>query len=169
AIRNPASFVPSILTRLSPEHAEQVLRDTDITALRWSDMVHRIRAEAPSVRLTLWCNEDTPLIWAEIVRELAALEHGEKIQGGFALLSEIMSREGMARFRAYLHEHPEMTEMQKRRVIAAFLDKFAIDEELEEELDLPGWTEEHVELLTEIYDEDVLEIQRIPGVTMIAP
>ena len=59
--------------------------------------------------------------------------------------------------------------MQKRRVIAAFLDKFALDEEIEEELDMPGWTEELVAELTEVYDEDVLAIQRIPGVTVLTP
>ncbi|MFC3613569.1 hypothetical protein ACFORG_07335 [Lutimaribacter marinistellae] len=169
AIRNPASFVPVILSRLSTEHRDQILRTTDIGALRWSDLIHRIREEAPQVRLTIWCNEDTPLIWGEVVRELAGLDHGEKIKGGFALLAEIMSQEGMSRFRTYLHEHPELTEMQKRRVISAFLDKYAIDEALEEELDLPGWTEDHIEALTEIYDDDVLEIQRIPGVSFIAP
>ncbi len=54
-------------------------------------------------------------------------------------------------------------------MIAAFLDKFAIEEELEEELDIPGWSEEVVDTLTEIYDEDVFEISRIPGVTFISP
>ena len=128
-----------------------------------------IREAAPNVPITLWCNEDTPLIWAQIIRDLAGLEHGEKITGGFDLLSDIMSREGMRRFRAYLHEHQGMTEMQKRRVIAAFLDKFALEDALEEELDIPGWTDELVEELTEIYDEDVFHIQRMPGVQMITP
>jgi hypothetical protein len=54
-------------------------------------------------------------------------------------------------------------------VIAAFLDKFALDDEIEEELDMPGWTEALVDDLSDQYDEDVLAIQRMPGVTMIAP
>ena len=80
-----------------------------------------------------------------------------------------MSKEGMERFRAYLKSHPTMTEMQKRRVIAAFLDKFAIEEEIEEELDAPGWTDETVEAVTEVYEEDMLAVGRIPGVSLIAP
>ena len=43
------------------------------------------------------------------------------------------------------------------------------EDELEEELDLPGWTEELVEDMTEIYDEDVFRIQRIPGINLIMP
>ena len=59
--------------------------------------------------------------------------------------------------------------MQKRRVIAAFLDKFAREDMIVEELDLPGWTDAMVNELTEIYDDDVFEISRIPGVNFIAP
>jgi hypothetical protein len=62
-----------------------------------------------------------------------------------------------------------MTEMQKRRVISAFLDKFALDEEIEEELDVAGWDDQLMDDMTDVYDEDMLEVQRIPGVTLIAP
>ena len=62
-----------------------------------------------------------------------------------------------------------MTEMQKRRVISAFLDKFALEEEVEEEVDLAGWDDDLMDDMTDVYDEDMLEVQRIPGVTLIAP
>ena len=80
-----------------------------------------------------------------------------------------MSDEGMKRFRAYLKDHPVMTEHQKRRAIAAFLDKYALEGEVEEELDMPGWTEELVEDMTEAYDEDVATIATIPGVRVLLP
>ena len=99
------------------------------------------------------------------MREIAGLELGQGIIGEFDLLREIMSTEGMRRFEAYLQSHPDMTEMQKRRVISAFLDKFA----LEEEVDLAGWDDDLMDDMTDVYDEDMLEVQRIPGVTLIAP
>ncbi len=80
-----------------------------------------------------------------------------------------MSKEGMQRFAAYLKSHPDMTEIQKRRVISAFLDKFALEEEIEVELDLAGWTKDLMDDMTDVYDEDMLEVQRIPGITLIAP
>lgn len=169
AIRNPASFVPMILGKAPDKVIKKTLNALDPQTLRWSDTIAQIRAQAPGVPVTLWCYEDAPLIWAQIIREMAGLEHGEKITGGFDLLAQIMSNEGMKRFRAYLHEHPNMPEMQKRRVIAAFLDKFVIEDELEQELDLPGWTEALVDNMTEIYDEDVYQLQRMPGVNVITP
>ena len=52
-------------------------------------------------------------------------------------------------------------------VITAFLDKYALDEEIEEEVDLPGWTPELIDHLTAVYDDDMIEIGRIPGVTVL--
>lgn len=168
-LRNPASFLPAVLDRVGVAKRDEILAALDPYRLRWSDMLVSLRAALPDMPILLWCNEDTPLIWAQIIRELAGLPSGQKIIGGFDLLGEIMSKDGMRRFRAYLKEHPNMSELQKRRVIAAFLDKFAIEEELEEELDLPGWTVELVEEMTVLYDDDMLRIQQIPGVQIISP
>jgi hypothetical protein len=68
-----------------------------------------------------------------------------------------------------MHTHPDMSEIQKRRVIVAFLDKFALEDEIEEELDMPGWTDDLVQELTDLYDRDIETVRRIAGVTMIAP
>ena len=74
----------------------------------------------------------------------------------------------MQRFRAYLKSHPAMTEQQKRRVIAAFLDKFAIPDAIEEDLNAPGWTEETIEAMTEIYESDMAEVASILGISVSA-
>ncbi|WP_299657395.1 hypothetical protein [uncultured Tateyamaria sp.] len=169
AIRNPGTFLPSLFNNAPQDDMDAFLRGADPYSIRWSDTLAAIRSAAPEVTITTWCFEDMPMLWAQIVRELAGLEHGEKIIGGFDLLSEIMSKEGMQRFRAYLKSHPTMTEMQKRRVIAAFLDKFAIEEEIEEELNAPGWTDAVIDAMTEVYEEDMERVARIPGVTLITP
>ncbi|WP_299041092.1 hypothetical protein [uncultured Tateyamaria sp.] len=169
AMRNPATFLPALFDQAPQDDMQGFLRGADPYAIRWSDTLSAIRSAAPDVTITTWCFEDMPMLWAQIVREMAGLEHGEKIVGGFDLLSEIMSKEGMQRFRSYLKSHPMMTEMQKRRVIAAFLDKFAIEDEIEEELNAPGWTEDVIDAMTDIYEEDMERVARIPGVTFIAP
>ncbi|WP_101068598.1 hypothetical protein [Roseovarius salinarum] len=169
AIRNPATFLPAIFRETPFENFTDFMDGVDPLEMRWSEMLTRIRAAVPGLQITVWCNEDTPFIWAEIVREMAGLDPTVPFEGEHALLSEIMTDTGMQRFNAYLESHPGMPEVQKRRVIAAFLDKFARETEIEEELDVPGWTEAFVDRLSEIYDEDVYEIQRMPGVTMIAP
>lgn len=167
ALRNPASLLPAMYGQSPKTSMAGYLGVSDPRNIRWSDTLHAIHNAVPDVSITVWCSEDTPLIWTQIVREIAGLELGQGIVGEFDLLREIMSTEGMRRFEAYLQSHPDMTEMQKRRVISAFLDKFALEEEVEEEVDLAGWDDDLMDDMTDVYDEDMLEVQRIPGVTLI--
>lgn len=169
AIRNPATFLPAILEKASPRRIIEVLSSCDPVNLRWSNTLLQIREAVPDVQLTVWCNEDLPLIWGQVIREMAGIGMGEKIEGNFDLLNEIMTKEGIKRFHSYIRQQPDMNEMQLRRVMVAFLDKYAKDDELEEELDLPGWTEELVDDLTLAYDQDVIRIQRIPGINFVSP
>ncbi|PVA10643.1 hypothetical protein DC366_07080 [Pelagivirga sediminicola] len=169
AICNPATFLPTILAQTKFDSIGAYLGGTDPREMRWSDMIGQVREAIPNVPITVWCNEDTPLIWGQILREMAGVDHGVPLKGEHALLREIMTKAGMARFDAYLADHPGMTEMQKRRVISAFLDKFADQDAIEEELDLPGWTEELVDELSDLYDEDAYRIGRIPGISLITP
>lgn len=168
-LRNPATFFPAILPKTPFETIDDLLNGVDPGAFRWSDMVRRLREAHPDMPMTIWCNEDTPLIWAQVVRELAGLDPNASFNGEFLLINEIMTEEGVQRFESYMSGQTEMTEIQKRRVIVAFLDKFVKEEEIEEELDLPGWSEALIDRLTEAYDEDVYEVARVSGVNMIAP
>jgi hypothetical protein len=172
-LRNPATFLPALRSLLpDPEDDVEGMITPDITdprSLRWSELISRIKAMVPDIEITLWCNEDTPLLWAHLIRELTGLAPNTKITGGFDLLSDIISKPGMQRFRAFLKKHPNMNEMQKRRVITAFLDKYALDDAISEEVDMPGWTDALIEDLTQLYEEDLYLIQRLPGVELIVP
>ncbi|MEM9349718.1 MAG: hypothetical protein AAGA47_05615 [Pseudomonadota bacterium] len=168
-LRNPATFVPAVVGGLPENIQASVAAQVDPFDLRWSEVITRFREACPQAEFTVWCNEDTPLLWTQLIQEMSGLEHGTPIVGGFDLLAEIMTEEGYKRFLSYLKSHPPQTEVQTRRIVAAFLDKFAIEEQLEEELDMPGWTEETVDALTEIYEEDVYAIDRLPGVNLITP
>lgn len=168
-IRNPATFLPAIHDGSGIDQFDDFMRGISPAEVRWSDLIARIRAMLPNATLTVWCNEDTPLIWAQLIRELAGVDPLTKITGGFDLLSTIMSPEGMKRFVAYLKANPPQTEQQKRRIIAAFLERYALDDEVEDEIDIPGWTNDTVAHLTALYDDDIDRIARMPGVNFIAP
>tara|TARA_R110002124_G_scaffold233481_5_gene398880 strand:+ start:134 stop:1009 length:876 start_codon:yes stop_codon:yes gene_type:complete len=169
AIRNPAGLLP-ILRAVALDQSDAAFwGERHPQDVRWSECLSAIRQAAPEIPITVWCNEDMPLIWSQIMREMAGLAPDAKVAGGFDLLATIMSKEGMQRFRSYLDSHPEMSELQKRRVISAFLDKFALADEIEEELDMPGWTDALVEELSDLYDADMDAIQQIPGITMVTP
>lgn len=169
AIRNPATLLPILYAKSSATSPDAFWGAKTPREMRWSSTVDLLRQAVPGVPITLWCNEDTPLLWGHIIRQMAGLPDDQKIIGGFDLLSTIMSAEGMKRFRAYLKDHPVMSEAQKRRAIAAFLDKYAIDDLVEEELDMPGWTDDLVDEMTDIYDADVARIAGMDGVRVLMP
>ncbi|MEP2642789.1 hypothetical protein [Roseobacter sp.] len=169
AVKNPASFMPAVYQRSPKNGLAEFTDGVDPHRIYWSDTVTRILDAAPGVKITIWCSEDAPLIWSQVLREMGGVGPADDIEGSYDLLEDIMAKEGMTRFRAFLEKHPNMTELQKRRAIVAFLEAFAIPEEIEEELDMPGWTTDTVDALTEIYDDDIAAMERMPGVRVITP
>ena len=168
-LRNPATQIPAVWGGLNGTSFDQFLNGADPLAARWSDVVAAIAAANPGAPLIVWCNEDTPLIWPEVMRAVA--DHGDavRLKGGFDILTQIMETEGMRRLRGYLGTHPPQSEIQRRRILAAFLDKYAKLEEIEETVDAPGWTAEMIEDMTQAYEDDIARVQAIPGVTFLAP
>ncbi|MGQ0564555.1 MAG: hypothetical protein ACT4OK_05725 [Gemmobacter sp.] len=168
ALRNPATFLPAMHTKLQlrgPEAAEQA----DPTALRWSDLVLAIRKAVPQVPLTVWCDEDTPLLWPEVLARVSGHAEGTQLADTTDLLSAIMRPEGMARMTAYLAANPGLDPAQRHRVTSVFLDKFALPEAIEQDIAMPGWNDGLIARLTADYDRDIARIMQIPGVTVLTP
>ncbi|MDZ7710944.1 MAG: hypothetical protein U5K36_13555 [Roseovarius sp.] len=168
-LRNPATLLPALVPDTPFSTVTELLRGDDPAHLRWSETIARIRATLPGIAITVWCNEDTPLIWSQILHEMAGVDDSVPLEGEYALLPEIMTRAGHQRFIDYMDSRPGLTEAQKARVVAAFLDKFADEAALEEELDVPDWDADMIATLSALYDEDVAEIAEIDGVRLILP
>lgn len=169
AIRNPATFLPGLLAMLPSKTYDEFIGDANIFDLHWSDVVERILRDNPGVPLTIWCDEDTPLVWPEVLRAVSGLPEDALLEGEQDLLASLMSGEGLTRMNSYLESHPPGTILQRRKIVSAFLDKFALPERIEVEVELPGWTEQIVNELTQSYDEDVYRIAHKDGVSFIAP
>ncbi len=167
AVRDPATFVPAFLTKYTDIDRGEVMSKLNPMGMVWSDIIKDIREENPDCQITVWCNEDTPLIWPEVMHEITAIDMRVLFKGGLDIIAQIMEREGVKRLRAYMAENQPTNEIQRRRVLAAFLDKYAIEDAVEQEINLPGWTAELVEELSASYEDDMLEIARIPGVNFI--
>lgn len=168
-LRNPVGFVPGLLKNANPRRTKELQHENSPLRIQWSELLLRLRASQPDLPLTVWCYEDLPLIWADVLRSFGGVAADARVNGSMDLLSAIMSKEGLKRLRSYLEQHPDFNDSQRQRVIMAFLDKYALEEELEEELDMPDWTEELIEDATEAYERDLDRIANIGGVTMINP
>ncbi len=169
AIRNPATFLPDLRQRAQEKGHEDILNGVDPTRLRWSDTVRDIKTANPGVPLTVWCDEDTPLIWPEVLQAVSGHDPATPLEDDDELLALLMTEAGLARYHTYCREHPPQSVAHRRRIVTAFLEKFGRPERLTAEANAPGWTDELVETLTKSYLVDVERIARIPGVRLIQP
>lgn len=168
-LRDFASLIPAIYATTPHTDVHDVLFGADPLTLRWSEFLQTLRAELPEMKITVWCNEDTPLIWGQIVREAAGLAPDQPIIGAFDVFGSIVEEEGLRRFRAFLKENPTVNEVQKRRAMIAILERYARADAVEEELEMPGWDQSLVYSLGANYDADLDAIAAIPGIRLILP
>ena len=168
AIRNMTTFLPTLFARQRGKTFDEWLEGADPRALRWSDLVATIRAANPDMPITVWCDEDTPLIWPEVVEAVSGPAPGTRLQGLDDILSDLMQPEGMARLQSFLVEKRPTTVAQRRRVVGAFVEKFAIPDAIEAEIDVPGWTSDTLRDLDAAYAADIARLRVMDGVRFIA-
>jgi hypothetical protein len=168
AIRNPATFLPALFEKQKGKSHDEFMEGTDPVLLRWSDVVIQILNQNPGVSLTVWCDEDTPLIWPEVLQAVSGHEPNTKLEDTDELLALLLSPEGMTQLKANLASHPPPTIDERREMVSVALEKFGREDLIEMDFTMPGWTEDQVSAMTERYYEDVDRIRRIPGVTFLS-
>ncbi len=168
-MRDPATLIPSLFKGSRFTDFGEFTDDMQPHALAWSEMLNRLRGAVHDCPVTVWNNEDTPLIWGEVMREMAGCDAQAALAGVDDLLEELMDPKGFQRLQTYLTENPPENEMLRRRITAAFLDKYVRDDMIEEDLDTTGWAPEMLEDMSDAYEDDMDEVARIPGVELITP
>ncbi|WP_439118189.1 hypothetical protein [Nereida ignava] len=170
-IRNPATLIADMLGKLEPEQRGSLLGGIDPASIRWSDMIARVQAVLPNAKITAWSNEESPLLWGEIMRKMGGLEPHDPLVETDYMLSKIMLREGTRRFRAFIADNPPKSEAHLRRNMVAFLDKYARAEliDIEQPVELAHWNEAYVQHLTDAYEADITVIEQMQGIDFIAP
>jgi len=168
-IRNPATLIPALFKASRFSDFAEFTENMQPAVLAWSEMIRRLRNAHPDAHIVVWCNEDTPLIWGEVLREMAGVGDDSPLEGVDDLVQGIMQPAGFARMQTYLSENPPRDDVQRRRIVAAFLERYAKDEAIEETLDLPGWTEDLIEQMSTSYEDDIDVIDALQNVTMIQP
>jgi len=167
AIRGPATFVPEVVA--AAKDGDLDVEGLPLRDLLWSDVIADIATENPGAEIICWCHEDTPFIWSEVMREVTQHDPFTELEGEFDMLDTIMTEDGMERLQEFLESRGVSDQLKRRRAVAAFLEAHVIEDEVEAEIDMPGWTDETVEKLTDLYEEDVARITAMPEVTFIAP
>ncbi|CUX81898.1 MAG: hypothetical protein HLUCCA05_03160 [Roseibaca calidilacus] len=169
SIRNPASFIPALLGAVNDEQANIIRGDLEPTALRWSDLVRTIRDQFPEAPITIWCDEDTPFLWEDVLHAVSGYAGPEPLAHVYDWFDTVLVDGGAAKLAEYMENAPPMDRNQRQRVIAAFLDKFCDEAKIDVDVSTTGWSEDMVDLLSELYDDDVATLGAMDGVTLLQP
>lgn len=167
-IANPATFIPEMFASQKEKNFDEFVGEADFLELNWSDVVKSIKQENPDCPIVVWCNEDSPIIWPSVLSEITQLGPMAKFKGELDIVLPLLTEEGQKAFRHYLDERPDLSEIQRRRVRAIFLEKFFDDTAVEKEIDFAGWSAGMIAEMTENYEYDIETISRIPGVNLIS-
>lgn len=168
ALRNPAVML-SKLSHLAPGGYEAMMQGCDPRELRWRDAIRRLVNAAQGRRVVIWCHEDVPLIWPEVVRLAGDIPPEVPLSGTLTYMQELLGDAGLARLRAALAGHDQLTIGQRRKIHAEILQQYLLPGMLDEEIALPGWTQGMVDEVTGAYHADATEIAALPGVEFIIP
>jgi hypothetical protein len=167
AVRNPATLLPALFEASQATDFETFLAGTSPTRLSWTEVLVRLRDAVPECPITLWCNEDLPVLWPEVLRAVAGHAAETRLEGVTEFWRQLMSPEGFGRMESYFSDHPPASDLRRRRAVAAFLERFGRREQIEVEIALPGWEADFVEAMTAAYEAEIGEISRLSGVTVL--
>jgi hypothetical protein len=168
-MRDPATHIPQLFKTSRFSDFGEFTENMQPHAVAWSEMLRRLTETHPDCPVTVWCNEDTPLIWGEILQRMAGVDAAVALEGKDLLAEQIMQPAGFRRMLDYLRQRPPHSEAHRRRIVAAFLNRYAIEDRIDEEIHAPGWTEGFMDELSRAYDEDMQIVARLPGVRLITP
>lgn len=169
AIRNPAGFLQDTLRRIERTSIDANLGLLEPEDIRWSDVIRRIKQAAPDTPLTVWCNEDSPLIWDQLIRRLSGIDAQSPVTGGTDLLAAVLDPEGMAILSDSLANAPFDSDADRHDMIAAIWAEHARPDVVEQDIDLPELDTASVDHLTVLYERDLAVIDAIPGVDLVLP
>jgi hypothetical protein len=169
AIRNPASFVPALLQDMKQDERAELLQGLKGAELRWSHLIAEMRETWPEAPITLWCDEDTPFIWHRLLRLISGYEPETEFENSFDWFETAMIDGGAQKLAAYLDAMPPVDEAHRQQVISAFLEKFCDPDKLEIDFSQTGWDETQIDVISQLYEDDIDLIRTMDGVRLLQP
>lgn len=168
-IRNPVTFLQETMRRAKVTNLSSFLGLMRPEELRWSDVIRRIKSGAPNTPLVVWCNEDSPLLWEQLIQHLAGLAPETEVLGGLDMLSDIITKEGMRLLKDAIGQQHSISDTARHEIIAEIWEHHAIAGEVEDEINLLDLDPAMVTRMSQMYDDDIDIIAQMDGVDLLLP
>lgn len=169
ALKNPATLVGDLLSRASPRDLEALTEDAGPARLSWLATVQNIAQAAQGRRLVLWCHEDVPLIWPDVARLVGGIAPEGELSGGLLYMHELLGDQGLGHLRKALATQDQMTVTARRKIYAEQLAQHALPGMADQPIEVPGWSQETVDAVTQRYHWEINQIAVLPEVEFVLP
>ena len=167
AIVHPATQVAGLAAQSKCSYAE-IINDADPRRLRWAPSIRAMIASVPDREFVIWAQEDLPFTWPEVMRRMAGVGPDTALVGEDAVLADLLSPEILHDLQANIEATPDITIRARRNLIEQALAAGGIVGAMESDITLPGWSQDLIDELSEIYAEDLAEVAAISGVEFIS-
>ncbi|MEM9434590.1 MAG: hypothetical protein AAGA12_11765 [Pseudomonadota bacterium] len=169
AIKDPGLFIPALFERAPEKDFGKFMEGKDPQKMRWSETIADLHTAMPEAKITVWSNEDAPLIWPELLTALTGHDEFTVLEGQDDFIRTLMMWRGYKRMRAFMEKSPPSSIKQRRMIVGSFLEKFPIYDGMNAIIELPDWSADYVNSLTTLYYQDLEEIEKMDGITYISP
>ena len=169
ALKNPVTLIQDLMTLSPTRNYDQLMQGIDLNKQRWAPTVRRMVQAVQGRRLVLWRYEDSPLIWPEIVRLIAQMPPDAPLKDGLSFVHDLISDAGRASLAKAMSERDQLSIAARRDLCIQHLMAHALPARIEDEVTLPGWTQQLVDEMTRRYHADIAEIAVLPGVEFLLP
>ncbi len=168
-IRNPATFAQETFRKSKSATIQEHLGLLSLRDLHWSKVIGRIKAGAPDTPITVWCNEDAPLLFEQLIRAMSNIAPDVTVDGGLDMLAPLIGNDGIKAIEAELSKNPPTSHAERHEVIAKVWEQHVITDKVEDVIEISGLTNDQIADATQAYDDDLARIAAISGVKLLLP
>ena len=166
-LMHPATLAAHVVADNQGDY-EAAIGSVDPLSLRWAPAIRNMLIANPDRDIVVWCQEDLPFIWPEVLRRMAGVEHATPLQGDDTVLSGLLPAAAMTELRAEIDAEAGQTVDARRTMTERFLKAHALDDAMVRDLSLPGWSQDVIDQISQNYAEDLAEIAALTGVEFIS-
>lgn len=169
AIRNPATMLNDIVIQDPNINHDTYFGSIDPRELRWRDVAQRMARAAQGRRIVMWCYEDLPMIFPEVLRMIGNMPLDARLTGGQQYVDESLTPEGREKLKEAMRGYGHASIGKRRELHGEMLRQYGLEGRFDQAITLPGWTQKLVDEISDNYYSDVAEIAVLPGIEFILP
>jgi len=162
---NPGAVMAAMLNSgaMDSDRAEKLAQIRPL----WSELSERIDTFHPDLPVILWANEDTPVTWPAVLREVLDLPENSAVPGGLHMAGAVLDGRAREELGVKIRKTLPKSELQMMNLLSDFLWDHVDRSRTEFEVDHTGWDQEVIDDFALIYEQDLDSCLDFEQVTLI--